>query len=548
MPDQAKRAEANPVIRANVLLPAARFGIREEMKQSYGFGWRDYVRGVTTTFDIGDNLAFREKIDAELTALDAKWSSRIDPAFTLDPAKVSADKTLPNVIVVAADGNGDIVRYYEAGETAAYFGSLPARSADNGLYDPSAESRRSPRPARCSLAIAIANQGRDTTDTPLRRSAGAGCRARHLCERRQPAGAERAIVAFACSLNAPADQSRSACSGKRAVKRLIDGFGFTMPPAAQSGGTPPSTAVVLGQIAGAPRRVHFMSSVILASLIGRGTKPVKPPTLITAYDYTQKGKDGGGLVAEAPAGDHPEVADPPGRRAADRKPARSTALLSGWRHLVRHAEEPQPMVRAPARRLAAALRQDRHIGDARSQRHRRRVDHPAACSSPMARPIPMSCLSAPARHQRALGPRSARRTDCGAVARCFARDLAGACEVESASRSLCRLHRQQRVFPQRPHFLHCMAKRWRARARAHANDHRRTSNSAPSARTDVPSSPQGPAFAAGCAKRSRERKRSAGTKSAHCRTSLSRSCDMKNADCRAILVRFGTQRVGGNEL
>ena len=96
--------------------------------------------------------------------------------------------------------------------------------------------------------------------------------------------------------------------------------------------------------------------------------------------------------------------------------------------------------------------------------------------------------------------------------------------------------------------LHCIAKRWRARARAHANDHRRMSSCAPSARTDAPSSHQGPAFAAGCAKRSRERKRSAGTKSAHCRTSLSRSCDMKNADCRAILVRFGTQRVGGNEL
>src|SRR4029079_16345002 len=101
VPDQAKRAEANPVIRANLLLPAARFGIREEMKQSYVFGCRDYVRGVTTTFDIGDNLAFRDKVDAELTALDTKWSSRIDAAFTLDPKKVSVDKTLPNVIVVA---------------------------------------------------------------------------------------------------------------------------------------------------------------------------------------------------------------------------------------------------------------------------------------------------------------------------------------------------------------------------------------------------------------------------------------------------------------
>ena len=297
VPDQAKRAEANPVIRANLLLPAARFGIREEMKQSYGFGWRDYVRGVTTTFDIGDNLAFRDKIDAELTALDTKWSSRIDPAFTLDPKKVSADKTLPNVIVVAADGNGNIVRYYEAGQTAAYFGSLPARSADNGLYDPSAESRQVASTGKMLLAIAIANQGRDTTDSlyvdPQAPAAGLD-----TCAKGASRQARKAIVAFACSLNAPLI-NRGAVLGQAPVKRLIDGFGFAMPPAAQSGGTPPSTAVVLGQIAGAPRRVHFMSSVILASLIGRGTKPVKPPTLITAYDYTQKGKDGGGLVAEA---------------------------------------------------------------------------------------------------------------------------------------------------------------------------------------------------------------------------------------------------------
>ena len=93
-PQSAKRAQANPVIRANVLLPSARFGIREEMKQSYGFGWRDYVRGVTTTFDIGENLAFREKIETEMTVLDGKWSSKISPAYTLDPKKVSADKAL----------------------------------------------------------------------------------------------------------------------------------------------------------------------------------------------------------------------------------------------------------------------------------------------------------------------------------------------------------------------------------------------------------------------------------------------------------------------
>ncbi|CEJ83843.1 Glycosyl transferase family 51 [Hyphomicrobium sp. GJ21] len=297
VPDQVKRAEANPMIRANLLLPAARFGIREEMKQSYGFGWRDYVRGVTTTFDIGENLAFREKLDAKLTALNTEWASRINAAFTLDPKKVAADKTLPNVIVVAADAEGRIVRYYETGETAAYFGSLPARRSSDGVYDPASESRQVASTGKMLLAIALANQGRDTGESPYSDPA-APAQGLDTCARGTSQQNRKAIVAFACSLNAPLI-NRGAALGQAPIRRLIDGFGFTMPPAAATGGTPPSTAVVLGQIAGAPRRVHFMSSVVLASLIGRSDRPMRPPTMIKTYDYTQKGQNGGGIAAEA---------------------------------------------------------------------------------------------------------------------------------------------------------------------------------------------------------------------------------------------------------
>ena len=295
---QARRAEANPVIRANVLLPAARFGIREEMKQIYGFGWRDYVRGVTTTLDVGDNLAFRRKVDARLAELDAKWGARIDPAFTLDPAKLSPDKAMPNVILVASDAAGRIVRYYEAGETAAYFGSLPARSAATGLYNPGAESRMVASTGKMLLAVALANQGRDGPDS-LYVDTDAPANGLESCAKggglRQ---GRRAIVAFACSLNNPL-LIRAAELGQRPIERLISGFGFTMPPPAASGGTPASTAVVLGQIAGAPRRVHFMSSIILASMIGRGGTPVHLPTLVSRYDYTLKGDDGAGVAADA---------------------------------------------------------------------------------------------------------------------------------------------------------------------------------------------------------------------------------------------------------
>lgn len=295
-PDAAKRAQANPVIRANVLMPAARYGLREEMKQSYGFAWRDYVRGVTTTFDVGENLGFREKIDAELSAIDTKWSSKINPAYTLDPKKLSADKMLPNIVVAAADSNGDIVRYYETGETAPYFGSISARHPGTGFYEPAVESRMIASTGKMIAAIAIANEGRDTADslyvdtqaptTGLDTCAKGG--APHRAGR-------RAIVAFACSLNDPLI-NRTALVGQPRVRKLIDGFGFTMPPAAEIGGTPPSTAAVMGQIAGAPRTVHHMSATILASLIGRGDKPVKMPSLIRTYDYTFKGDAGAGIA------------------------------------------------------------------------------------------------------------------------------------------------------------------------------------------------------------------------------------------------------------
>ena len=96
----------------------------------------------------------------------------------------------------------------------------------------------------------------------------------------------RALIAFACSLNDPL-MNRTAQVGQARVKKLIEQLGFNMPPAnADGSGTPPSTAVVLGQVAASPRRVHHLAGIVLASLIGRGGTPLQPPTLIKRYDFT----------------------------------------------------------------------------------------------------------------------------------------------------------------------------------------------------------------------------------------------------------------------
>lgn len=301
-PDRAARARANPVIRANTLMPSARFGLREEMKQIYGFDWRNHVRGVTTTFDAAENLAFHSKIEQTLARLNEKWGERLNPGYTLDPQKVGPDLKLPDVAVVAADAAGNIVRYFESGETAAYFGSPFARDVETGAYIAGREGRMLASTGKVLAAIAIANEGKDGAES-LYLDTSAPNRGLETClHRGNLRRGRKALVVFACSLNEPL-MIRTAQVGQARVKKIIDSFGFNMPPT-DVNGTPPSTAAVLGQVAGSPRRVHQMSGVVLASLLGRDRAGVRPPSLIRDYDYTnianapseKRGADDDGIV------------------------------------------------------------------------------------------------------------------------------------------------------------------------------------------------------------------------------------------------------------
>lgn len=300
-PNLATRAVANPIIRANALLPAARFGLREEMKQAFGFGWRDSIRGVTTTLDAAENLSFHERLKIELAVLDAREQSRINSGYTLDPAKVAPGRKLPDIIVVAANAQGEIVRYFEAGESAAYFGSPGARNSVTGFYQPTREARQIASTGKMISAIGIANEHRDQPGT-LYQDNAAQAGTLETCQKGTnptPLG-RRALVAFACSLNHPIEW-RTAQLGQDRVRKLIDGFGFNMPPAdPDGGGTPPSTAAVRGLIAGAPRRVHQMAGVVLGALLERGNTPVRAPSLVRTFDYISPGAQEAAEAGEAP--------------------------------------------------------------------------------------------------------------------------------------------------------------------------------------------------------------------------------------------------------
>ncbi len=286
-PAYAKRAQANPRIRANVLMPAARFGVREEMKQAFGFDWRNSVRGITTTLTPNDNLRLRRRLLAKLSDLQRQWKDRLMPGYALDPAVAAADGSrLPNVVVAAADGQGRIVRYFDNTELASYFGSLTARDEQTGRYLASRESRQIASVGKMIAAIAIGNEVTDTTGT-LYVDDQAPARGLETCARNGSLRRGRtALVSFACSLNRPLEW-RAARIRPKKIAKLIDGFGFNMPPAPDAASaTPPSTAAVRGLIAGSPRRVHHMASVVLEALTGKRGRPVAMPTLVDAFEFT----------------------------------------------------------------------------------------------------------------------------------------------------------------------------------------------------------------------------------------------------------------------
>ena len=285
-PQIAKQAIANPALRANVLIPDVRYGVREEMKNQFGFGWRDHVREVNLPFDVIENRSFREKVKAELPRLQTKLAAKIDAGYALDFVKTpGGDKKAPDIIIAAANEQGEIVRYYEDYDVASYFGSPGARSGETGRYEPARETRAIASVGKMIAAIAIANEGRDNTETLFtdQEAPEAGLES---CRKGNLTRGRAARVAFACSLNRPLEW-KLAQIGQEPVRRIIRDLGLNMPYAANAGeATPPSTAAVRGLVTASPRAVHQMAGVVLGSLTGNGAQRVRLPTLVKNYDLT----------------------------------------------------------------------------------------------------------------------------------------------------------------------------------------------------------------------------------------------------------------------
>ena len=286
-PRHLERARANPFLRAHILAPAVRYGARKEMENIYGYAWRQYVRGVNLTLNLSDNLRFRHRVEKALAKLQTRYASRINPDFYLDVKKSKAsqsDKTAPDIVIVAANEKGQIVRYYDAGYNASYYGSWKAFNRESGGYVREKESRAIASVGKILAAIALANQGSDTLNT-LYLDRSAPERGLETCRRRgKLRRGRKAEIVFACSLSPPLEH-RMAKLGQSGARNLIRKLGYNLPVKySNNDATPPTTAIVRGLITSSPRNVHHTSGLILAALTGRSRIPLPEPTLVRRFD------------------------------------------------------------------------------------------------------------------------------------------------------------------------------------------------------------------------------------------------------------------------
>ncbi len=278
----------NPVRRANHFAPSSRFGARAEMVDLYGHEWRKYVARVDLTINAAQNIRFREKLAKQLSKLNSRYRNKLDRRYTLDILERKRGKRLPDIIVAAADENGKIIRYFEAGQSAHYFGSSSARDRLTGRYERDREGRAIASTAKMLGAILIANDGEDTLDSKYL-DTDAPAKGLQTCRRKgHRRRLRRAETVFACSMSEPL-ANRLFKLGQGTVRQTVDRFGFNMPYArSKEEETPPSTAVAHGLIAGSPQKVHQMAAVILASLTGRGRQAVGLPTLVANHSRTTR--------------------------------------------------------------------------------------------------------------------------------------------------------------------------------------------------------------------------------------------------------------------
>ncbi|MGI9415560.1 MAG: transglycosylase domain-containing protein [Hyphomicrobiales bacterium] len=293
-PHRLTGRSVNPVRRANNLLGVLQYGVRQELVERHGYDWRNKVAAVQLTFDALANQGFVRRIDSTLSGLLASRAYRSkNPQLSFDIRKATDPGAIvPRIVIAAANGRGEIVRYYENHSTAVYFGSKAAWDGETGRYDPAAETLQLASLGKILAAVALGNEGRDRANTPYRdrciSPAGAescrrSCAKPHAQVRFRPAR-----VVFACSLGRPLTARLTRISDLKLFS-LVRALGMST---RNLGDTPIETAIANGLVAASPRTVHQLQRAVLERLAPNGTETITPPTMVRRLDLQRPAASG----------------------------------------------------------------------------------------------------------------------------------------------------------------------------------------------------------------------------------------------------------------
>jgi hypothetical protein len=285
-PNAPTGRSVNPVRRANNLLGALQYGLRQELVERHGYAWRNHVGAVHLTFNALDNQSFARRIDGELeTLINSSTYARKNAALSFDISKAATPGAIvPRIVIAAANGDGELVRYYENYATAVYYGSQSAWDAKTGLYDPASETMQLASVGKIIAAIALGNEGRDTAATLYRDACVSGygaescrrsCAAPHRTVRHRPV---RTI--FACSLSRPLID-RLTRFREDTLFGLVDELGAST---RNLGTTPIETAIANGLVSASPRTLHQIQLAMMDAMDDTARAAVAPPSLIRTAD------------------------------------------------------------------------------------------------------------------------------------------------------------------------------------------------------------------------------------------------------------------------
>lgn len=285
-PNAPTGRSVNPVRRANNLLGALQYGLRQELVERHGYAWRNHVGAVHLTFNALANQSFAQRLEDELqTLLTSRTYQRRNAALSFDISDAGTQgKIVPRIVIAAANERGELVRYYENYATAVYYGAQNAWDPDTGVYDAAAETMQIASAGKIIAAIALGNEGRDTPRTLYRdacvsrlgaESCQRSCAAPHAKVKHR-----RARTVFACSLSRPLIDRLTEFREDRLFKLVEDlGVGTR-----NLGTTPIETAIASGLVSASPRTLHQIQLAMLDAMGTAQRTATAPPRLIKSAD------------------------------------------------------------------------------------------------------------------------------------------------------------------------------------------------------------------------------------------------------------------------